>query len=119
VPDWNVPNAKGTGSVTSKSMITQNTMRRAFAFRPLLMVQSLFWATLVHASTRDQNIPLQWFGNEGREIIASPSSADCMTDNGPTQCNEPICIHGSPGDLVHSNNFKLNLTGANRGKLLE
>ena len=27
---------------------------------------------------------------------------DCMTDNGPTQCNEPIWIHGSPGDLVRS-----------------
>ena len=103
VPDWNFPNAKGTGSVTSRSMTTQNKMRRAFAFRLLLMVQSLFGATLVHASTQEQNIPLQSFGNEGREIIASPSSADCMTDNGPTQCNEPIWIHGSPGDLVHSN----------------
>jgi hypothetical protein len=89
--------------VTSSSMTTQNTMRRALAFRLLLMFQSLFWVTLAHASTQDRNIPLQSFGNEGREIIASPSSADCMTDNGPTQCGEPIWIHGSPGDLVHSN----------------
>ena len=101
MPDWNVPNAKGTGSVTSKSMIAQNTMRRAFALRLLLMVQSLFWATLVHASTQDQNIPMQSFGNEGREIIATPSSADCMIDNGPTRCSGPVWIHGSPGDLVH------------------
>jgi len=83
-------------------MITQNKMRRAFTFLVLVMVQSLFGATLVHASTQESNIPLQSFGNEGREIIASPSSADCMTDNGPTQCNEPIWIHGSPGDLVRS-----------------
>jgi hypothetical protein len=78
-------------------------MRRALAFRLLLIVQSLFWATLVHASTQENNIPLQSFGNEGREIIVSPSSAGCMTDNGPTQCNEAIWIHGSPGDLVRSN----------------
>jgi hypothetical protein len=89
--------------MTSRSMTAQKTIRSVFAFRLLLMVQSLAGATLVHASTQENDIPRQSFGNEGREIIASPSSAHCMTDNGPTQCNESIWIHGSPGDLVRSN----------------
>jgi hypothetical protein len=32
---------------------------------------------------------------EGREVMAPPWSAACMTDHGPSQCDEPMWIYGS------------------------
>jgi hypothetical protein len=32
----------------------------------------------------------------GREVEAPPSSAACMTDHGPSQCDEPMWVYGSP-----------------------
>jgi hypothetical protein len=31
----------------------------------------------------------------GREVAAPPWSAACMTDHGPSQCDEPMWIYGS------------------------
>jgi hypothetical protein len=33
---------------------------------------------------------------EGREVAAPPWSAACMTDQGPTECDEPMWAYGSP-----------------------
>jgi hypothetical protein len=52
------------------------------------------------ALTEEDKIPRQSFGNAGREIAAPPWTAACMTDNGPTECCEPMWIYGSPGELV-------------------
>ena len=38
----------------------------------------------------------QAYGIVGREIIAPPWSAACMTDHGPSQCGEPMWVYGSP-----------------------
>ena len=35
----------------------------------------------------------------GREVAAPPSSAACMTDQGPSQCGEPMWVYGSPHAL--------------------
>jgi hypothetical protein len=43
-------------------------------------------------------------GTEGREVAAPPWSAACMTDHGPTQCDEPMWIYGSRGALARYKN---------------
>ena len=35
-------------------------------------------------------------GVAGREIAAPSWSAACMTDHGPSQCDEPMWVYGSP-----------------------
>jgi hypothetical protein len=44
-----------------------------------------------YASGAPQAYPIQ-----GREVAAPPWSAACMTDHGPSQCDEPMWIYGSP-----------------------
>ena len=38
-------------------------------------------------------------GTGGREVAAPPWSAACMTDHGPTECDEPMWVYGSPRAL--------------------
>ena len=33
-------------------------------------------------------------GMEGREVVAPSWSAACMTDQGPSQCGEPMWVYG-------------------------
>jgi hypothetical protein len=40
----------------------------------------------------------------GREVAAPPSSAACMTDHGPTECDEPMWVYGSPRALSRYRN---------------
>jgi hypothetical protein len=35
-------------------------------------------------------------GVVGREVAAPSWSAACMTDHGPSQCDEPMWVYGSP-----------------------
>jgi hypothetical protein len=42
----------------------------------------------------------QSFGVEGREIIAPPWSAACMTDHGPSECGEHMWFYGSSDALA-------------------
>jgi hypothetical protein len=46
----------------------------------------------------------QAYGIEGREIIAPPWSAACMTDHGPSECGEPMWISGSRSDIARYRN---------------
>ena len=46
----------------------------------------------------------QSYGIEGREIIALPWSAACMTDHGPSECGEPMWIYGSRSDIARYGN---------------
>jgi hypothetical protein len=41
---------------------------------------------------------------EGREVAAPPSSVACVTDQGPSQCGEPMWIYGSPDVLARYRN---------------
>ncbi len=38
-------------------------------------------------------------GIVGRQVAAPPWSAACMSDHGPTECNEPMWVYGSPAEV--------------------
>jgi hypothetical protein len=42
----------------------------------------------------------QPYGIEGREIIAPPWSAACMTDHGPSECGEHVWFYANSGALA-------------------
>ena len=69
----------------------------------LLLVAPLATPDTVQARTyegqapaRESGIPTQAFATVGREVAAPPWSAACMTDHGPSQCDEPMWVYGSP-----------------------
>jgi hypothetical protein len=37
---------------------------------------------------------LQASGRDGREVAAPPWSAACMSDQGPSECGEPMWVYG-------------------------
>jgi hypothetical protein len=39
----------------------------------------------------------QAYGVEGREVVAPPWSAACMSDQGPRECGEPMWVYGGGG----------------------
>jgi hypothetical protein len=63
----------------------------------LLILLSL--AMSAQARTRENTAMPQAY-ETGREVAAPPSSAACMTDHGPSQCDEPMWIYGSPSALA-------------------
>jgi hypothetical protein len=55
----------------------------------LLLVSSLGTPATVQAGTHESSTPPpQTSRFVGREVAAPPSSAACMTDHGPSQCDE-------------------------------
>jgi len=54
------------------------------------------------------------FGGEGRQIAAPSWSAACMTDHGPSDCGEPMWIHGAPERhaRIGQSSFENNKSGA-------
>jgi hypothetical protein len=72
-------------------------MKTKYLLAALLPVPSLATPATVQARTHESRIPSQTsFGIEGREVAAPPWSAACMTDHGPSQCDEPVWVYGSP-----------------------
>jgi hypothetical protein len=65
---------------------------------------SLAVSATAQARTNKHNTLPQAFGSEGREVAAPPWSAACMTDHGPSQCDEPMWIYGGPGALARYKN---------------
>ncbi len=63
----------------------------------LLLIPSLAAPATVLARTQDSSLPPPAFGIEGREVAAPPCSAACMTDHGPSRCDEPMWVYGSLG----------------------
>ena len=61
----------------------------------LLVVPLLAIPAAVQARGHESRI-----GIVGREIAAPPWSAACMTDHGPSQCDEPMWIYGSPREVA-------------------
>jgi hypothetical protein len=41
-------------------------------------------------------------GTEGREVLAPPWSAACMSDQGPRECAEPMWVYGGGAELLSS-----------------
>jgi hypothetical protein len=64
-------------------------MKMKYFLAALLLVSSLATPATVRAKTHESStLPPQTSRFSGREIAAPPSSAACMTDHGPTQCDE-------------------------------
>jgi hypothetical protein len=60
---------------------------------------TLAMSATAEARTTEHSASPQAYGSEGREVAAPPWSAACMTDHGPTQCDEPMWVYGSPRAL--------------------
>jgi hypothetical protein len=61
-----------------------------FLVAATLFAMSIMAPALAHGSrTRPQT-----YGTEGREVAAPPWSAACMTDQGPSECGEPMWVYG-------------------------
>jgi hypothetical protein len=72
------------------------TKSRVFAVLPLI----LFLITPVAARPQHKQAnSLPATGMVGREVEAPPWSAACMSDHGPTQCNEPMWVYGSSAEV--------------------
>jgi hypothetical protein len=63
----------------------------------LLIVPSI--AMSAQARTNESSALPQAY-ETGREVAAPPSSAACMTDHGPSQCDEPMWVYGSPAAVA-------------------
>jgi hypothetical protein len=72
----------------------------------ILAASLLALATSVTAQARtsEHSALPQTYGNEGREVAAPPWSAACMTDHGPSECDEPMWVYGSSGPLARYKN---------------
>jgi len=72
-----------------------------------LLAASLFalaMSAAAEAEAIEHTAPPQGNGIEGREVAAPPWSAACMTDHGPSRCDEPMWVYGSPGALARYRN---------------
>jgi hypothetical protein len=64
-------------------------MKMKYFLAALLLVSSLGTPATVQAGTRESSIPPpQESRFAGREVATPTSSAACMTDHGPSQCDE-------------------------------
>jgi hypothetical protein len=60
---------------------------------------ALAMSATAQARTNEHSASPQAYGMEGREVAAPSWSAACMTDHGPTECDEPMWVYGSPRAL--------------------
>jgi hypothetical protein len=70
----------------------------------LMLAASIAAPAMAQARTHENKVLPQQFQDEGREVAAPPSSAACMTDHGPSQCDEPMWVYGSAANLAHYRN---------------
>jgi hypothetical protein len=72
-------------------------MKMRFVFLAALPVlASLTLSAGAQARTTESNALPPAYATGGREVMAPPWSAACMTDHGPSQCDEPMWVYGSP-----------------------
>jgi hypothetical protein len=64
----------------------------------------LAMSATAQARTSEHGALPQAYGSEGREVDAPPWSAACMTDHGPTECDEPMWVYGTPRALSRYRN---------------
>ena len=56
------------------------------------------------AKTNEHGALPQAYASEGREGAAPSWSAACMSDHGPSECDEPMWVYGSPRALSRYRN---------------
>jgi hypothetical protein len=61
----------------------------------LLVLASLTLSAGAQARTIERHAPPPAYATGGREVMAPSWSAACMTDHGPSQCDEPMWVYGS------------------------
>jgi len=61
----------------------------------LLVLASLALSAGAQARTTENNAQAPAYATGGREVMAPSWSAACMTDHGPSQCDEPMWVYGS------------------------
>jgi hypothetical protein len=73
---------------------------------PLALLLASSLATATTARPRINDIAARARSNviEGRQIAAPPWSAACMTDHGPSECDEPMWIYGGRGEITRYRN---------------
>jgi hypothetical protein len=79
-------------------------MKMKYLLAALLLAPSLAMSASAQARTSRTSGKPPAYGIDGREVAAPPWSAACMTDHGPSQCDEPMWIYGSPSALARYKN---------------
>ena len=79
-------------------------MKMKYFLAALLLATSLASPVAVQARTHESGISPHASGIEGREVAAPSWSAACMTDHGPSQCDEPMWVYGSSNTLARYKN---------------
>jgi hypothetical protein len=70
----------------------------------LLLISSLAMSATAQARTNESSSLPRTPGSEGREVAAPSWSDACMTDHGPSQCDEPMWVYGSRDALARYKN---------------
>ncbi len=68
----------------------------------LFLLPSLATPTMAQKRIHKSGIRAQAYRIEGREIVAPPWSAACMTDHGPSECGQTMWVYGNVD--VHTRN---------------
>jgi hypothetical protein len=63
----------------------------------LFLASSLATPATAQEQINNSGARTQAFGIAGREIAAPPWSAACMSDQGPSDCGQPMWVYGSTG----------------------
>ena len=80
------------------------TMKIRYLLAALLLLPSLATPTMAQARIPKSGIRAQVYRIEGREIVAPPWTAACMTDHGTSECGEPMWIYGSRSEIARYGN---------------
>jgi hypothetical protein len=64
----------------------------------LLILPNLAAPAMVQARTHEDSVPP--LEVDRRELAAPAAITACMTDHGPSRCDEPVSGYGSPGALA-------------------
>jgi hypothetical protein len=78
-------------------------MKMKYFLVGLLLVPSLVTSAAAQTRMDRSSAPPQAY-ESGREVAAPSWSAACMTDHGPSQCDEPMWVYGSPGAVARYRN---------------
>jgi hypothetical protein len=79
---------------------SRNRMMNMKCFLALPLVLSLAISAAAQARTSGSRAQPQGYAYGGREVAAPPWSDACMTDHGPSQCDEPMWVYGSSRALA-------------------
>jgi hypothetical protein len=74
-------------------------MKMKYFLVGLLLVPALVTSAAAQPRVDQSSAPPQAY-ESGREVAAPSWSAACMSDQGPSQCGEPMWVYGSPGAVA-------------------